>query len=82
MEALGQLTGGVAHDFNNMLAIIVGNLDLMIRRLADGDARLVRMAESALAGANRAAALTKRMRLFRRDRLRRRHGRPSLSFIF
>ena len=29
MEALGQLTGGMAHDFNNMLALIVGNLDLM-----------------------------------------------------
>ncbi len=66
MEALGQLTGGVAHDFNNMLAIIVGNLDLMLRRLADGDLRLRSMAESALSGANRAAALTRRLLAFSR----------------
>ena len=39
MEALGQLTGGVAHDFNNMLSIIVGNLDLAVRRLSSEDPR-------------------------------------------
>ena len=66
MEALGQLTGGVAHDFNNMLAIIVGNLDMMLRRLDGGDQRLRGMAESALSGATRAAALTKRLLAFSR----------------
>jgi CHASE3 domain sensor protein len=39
MEALGQFTGGIAYDFNNMLSIIVGNLDLGIRRLSNEDVR-------------------------------------------
>lgn len=66
MEALGQLTGGVAHDFNNMLAIIVGSMDMMLRRLPGGDERLRTLAENALSGANRAAALTKRLLAFSR----------------
>lgn len=66
MEALGQLTGGVAHDFNNMLAIIVGNLDILLRRLPAEDTRLRSLAENSLAGANRAAALTQRLLAFSR----------------
>ena len=66
MEALGQLTGGVAHDFNNMLAVIVGNLDILIRRLASEDVRVRAIAENALAAAHRAAALTRRLLAFSR----------------
>jgi signal transduction histidine kinase len=62
MEAVGQLTGGVAHDFNNMLAVVIGNLDILIRRLPPEQNRIVTPAENALAGAKRAAELTKRGR--------------------
>ncbi len=66
MEALGQLTGGVAHDFNNMLAVIVGNLDILLRRLPPDEPRLRASAENALTGANRAASLTQRLLAFSR----------------
>src|SRR5258705_5181515 len=35
MESIGQLTGGLAHDFNNLPAAILGNLDLLRQRLPD-----------------------------------------------
>ena len=66
MEALGQLTGGVAHDFNNMLAIIVGNLDMLLRRTPSDEDRRRQLIENALTGAHRAAALTKRLLAFSR----------------
>jgi CheY-like chemotaxis protein len=66
MEALGQLTGGLAHDFNNMLAIIIGNLSLLKRRLERGERAVERYAEQALKGADRAATLTHRLLAFAR----------------
>ena len=65
VEALGRLTGGVAHDFNNMLAIIIGNLDLALKRLTEERPR--RLVRNALEGANRAAALTQRLLAFSRQ---------------
>ena len=67
MEAIGQLTGGLAHDLNNMLTIVVGNLDLGKRSLAGGDeARAVRSMTNAMKGAEGAAALTRRLLAFAR----------------
>ena len=65
MEAVGQLTGGIAHDFNNMLAVVVGGLELARRRV-DGETEAVRHIDNALDGANRAAALTRRLLAFAR----------------
>jgi PAS domain S-box-containing protein len=65
MEAVGQLTGGVAHDFNNLLAAILGNLTLLAKRMEGEDAKR-RLLDSAIQGAERGAALTKRLLAFAR----------------
>jgi signal transduction histidine kinase/CheY-like chemotaxis protein len=66
MEAVGQLTGGIAHDFNNMLAVVVGGLDLAKRRLEAEAEEVGRHIDNAMEGANRAAALTRRLLGFAR----------------
>ena len=66
MEAVGQLTGGVAHDFNNILQIVVGNLEMLQRNLPEEAARLRRAADNAMVGARRAATLTQRLLAFSR----------------
>ncbi|SIQ14768.1 His Kinase A (phospho-acceptor) domain-containing protein [Acidiphilium rubrum] len=67
MEAVGQLTGGLAHDFNNMLAGITGSLEIMRRRIAQGrHGELARYVDIATVSATRAAALTHRLLAFSR----------------
>jgi len=66
MEAVGQLTGGIAHDFNNMLAVVLGGLELAKRHLHTGGPDAQRHIENAMEGANRAAALTRRLLTFSR----------------
>ena len=67
MEAVGQLTGGLAHDFNNMLQGIMGPLE-MVRRLmtADDSARFGRFVDMAFGSTRRAATLTHRLLAFSR----------------
>ncbi len=65
MEALGQLTGGVAHDFNYLLGVIMGNLQLLERPLRD-DPKLHRKVRTATRAAMRGADLTQRLLAFSR----------------
>ena len=71
LDAIGHLTGGVAHDFNNLLTIIIGNLETAQRQLETWtDAvhgKLAQRVASAIHGAERAAALTKRLLAFARQ---------------
>lgn len=67
MEAVGQLTGGIAHDFNNMLAVVVGGLDLARRKLSGARQEVEFHLDSAMEGATRAAALTRRLLAFSRS---------------
>jgi signal transduction histidine kinase len=65
MEAIGQLTGGVAHDFNNVLQIIGGNLQLLklVGNLNEASRNRVDMA---LAGVERGAKLAAHLLAFAR----------------
>ena len=65
LEAIGQLTGGVAHDFNNILAAILGSLSLAQRRLREGQ-DVERFLDNAIEAATRGATLTQRMLAFAR----------------
>ncbi len=66
MEAIGQLTGGVAHDFNNILAAIIGNLNL-IEDGRNGDGLDKENVATALRAALRGAELTHRLLAFSRQ---------------
>src|SRR5215217_4930918 len=71
MEAVGQLTGGLAHDFNNMLQGVAGAVEMARRRVAEGRASEAgRYLDAAREAAGRAAGLTRRLLAFaRRQRL-------------
>ena len=65
MEAVGHLTGGVAHDFNNMLGVILGSLEMFLNK-RDGEVEGAFMVERAIAAAEKAAGLTDRLLAFSR----------------
>ena len=68
MEAVGQLTVGVAHDFNNILAVILGNIDLLKRHLPD-DPYTGELVEAVLRAALHGKELTGHLLAFSRRRL-------------
>jgi PAS domain S-box-containing protein len=64
MKAIGELAGGVAHDFNNQLAAILGYADVLTRRLEDPE--LMVLANGIGAAARRSADLTQKLLAFAR----------------
>jgi nitrogen-specific signal transduction histidine kinase/ActR/RegA family two-component response regulator len=68
LEALGQLAGGVAHDFNNRLVVVLGYVELLRRELPAGSP-LVEYAEQILEGAQRSAELTRQLLAFSRHQV-------------
>lgn len=65
MDAIGQLTGGVAHDFNNVLAVITGTIDILADGVA-GKPELAAIAKLISEAADRGAELTGHLLAFAR----------------
>lgn len=75
MEAFGQLAGGVAHDFNNILAVVMGNAELVEFQIEDGDfAQVAEINQQISQAAHRGANLTRQLLTF----ARREAGHPRI----
>lgn len=68
LEAVGRLAGGVSHDFNNLLTVILGYSDITKRNLADSDP-LQRNVDEIIKASERAASLTRQLLAFSRKQV-------------
>lgn len=66
LDAIGQLSGGIAHDLNNFFSVIKGNLQLLRRRLQQGRTEVGGYIDSAEEGLDKATGLTRRILAFAR----------------
>jgi len=68
MESIGRLAGGVAHDFNNILTVIIGNAGLALMKIGKGGSPRKEIEEIRTAG-ERAASLTRQLLAFSRKQI-------------
>ncbi|HWU14363.1 MAG TPA: ATP-binding protein [Caulobacter sp.] len=68
LQATGRLAGGVAHHFNNLLTVVLGNLDFAARRVGD-DEKLAGRLAAAIGAAERAAKVTQQLLSFSRRQI-------------
>ena len=68
LESIGRLAGGVAHDFNNILGVILGYGELMRSQVTDGHPARPRL-EQVILAAHRAAGLTRQLLAFSRKQV-------------
>lgn len=66
MEALGHLTGGIAHDLNNVLTVVLANASLVRHAIPPGDAETEQELVELEASANRGAAMVRKLLSFSR----------------
>ena len=65
MESIGQLAGGVAHDFNNMLSVIIGNAEIALNRIKNTDP-VYKPLQQIMSAGMRSADLTRHLLAFAR----------------
>ncbi len=65
MESVGRLAGGVAHDFNNMLSVIIGNTEMAMKRMKSSES-LYKTLQDVLSAGLRSADLTRQLLAFAR----------------
>jgi signal transduction histidine kinase len=70
MEAVGQLTGGLAHELNNLLTVVMGNLDFIHSEPTD-EVRVISRADTARTAVERAVSLIKQLLMFARRQVMR-----------
>lgn len=68
-ESIGRLAGGISHDFNNMLSVIIGHTDLLIMRLPE-DSPLKNDLQEILEASKRATDLTRQLLAFAKKQKR------------
>lgn len=66
LEAIGQLAGGVAHDFNNILGAISGYAEMIRQKFSEGNPKLEKYSAAILSSARKAADLTTQLLAFAR----------------